>query len=542
MHIKSRVALSTLVSVVMLIVLFLATLFFFLPNSTRAADEAVCAILARQGIPCTSDTMQQDNDLNTLSGGCGYDQYETLAKAYTPGTESAKEGTAGISKLDPDFACRLSKYISANAFGCKITIFSAYRSPQTQAKLFDAAVKKYGSVKAARKHVAPPPCSANTGAEACGTGSRHNSGLAADIHFDGSASPQTQSCLQVWYAAGQYKLAFPLSKGKPNGHEPWHIEPSGAVSGETQGSASAPTPPPASGIGDQLRCSLLGQCGQQQQSTAAAIACATSGGTWQLNQCVCPPGAPSLSGRCLMQQQPPQAPQAPQAPSGGAPSAGGGSTPQAPSGGSSVGTPIAPLPNAIQKCSNEPADAVCGKRTQCQDTTSSGSCTVGSEKTYLNRCFLNLEKATYLYAGPCNEDALGAIINQDTQPTTTEPQTTVTLVGGTSTSESIQNLGSQSTTLSPQTPPTATTSQSASTAIQSPVPEQTFSEETGSFSGTSESTFGDASGLQSILNGIQTILTRMQSLFTPMRYTLGIGGSQPTYDDVHFEDDIPLGE
>mgnify|MGYP002140046610 FL=1 len=38
----------------------------------------------------------------------------------------------------------------------QLQVYSGYRSPERQAQLWDAALKKYGSPEAARKWVAPP--------------------------------------------------------------------------------------------------------------------------------------------------------------------------------------------------------------------------------------------------------------------------------------------------------------------------------------------------------------------------------------------------
>lgn len=84
----------------------------------------------------------------------------------------------------------------------KISIYSGFRSPEHQKRLWDRALKKYGSANAARMWVAPPGKS------------RHNKGTAADLRY---ASPD----MRKWAHknAGKYGLHFRM------GHEPWHIEP-----------------------------------------------------------------------------------------------------------------------------------------------------------------------------------------------------------------------------------------------------------------------------------------------------------------------------
>lgn len=103
--------------------------------------------------------------------------------------------------MDAAFAAKLNALIAAS--GGRLRITSGYRSVQRQKELFDAAVRKYGSVAAARKYVAPPGHS------------KHNEGIAADLSGD-----------LAWAHAhaAQFGLYFPMS------WETWHIEPVGSRS------------------------------------------------------------------------------------------------------------------------------------------------------------------------------------------------------------------------------------------------------------------------------------------------------------------------
>lgn len=146
-------------------------------------------------------------------GSCS-DPYPLLLSRYTPGPQSATEGTKGITQLNPDFACRLSRFLSKYP---SVRIVSAYRSDATQARLWQAALVKYGGASAARKWVAPPGSS------------MHNKGLAADL------ANVTEAMRR---AASTDGLVFRMA------HEGWHIEPLGAVSGDTpvdDGSSPAPS-------------------------------------------------------------------------------------------------------------------------------------------------------------------------------------------------------------------------------------------------------------------------------------------------------------
>ena len=121
--------------------------------------------------------------------------------------------------MNRDFASRLQQLVEAS--GGRIRMTSGYRSEQRQKQLFDAAVKKYGSVAAARKWVAPPGKS------------NHGRGIAADLSGDLKLAHRL---------AGQYGLHFPMS------WEPWHIEPVGVVE---KADPEAYTPDPDTGLPPQ---------------------------------------------------------------------------------------------------------------------------------------------------------------------------------------------------------------------------------------------------------------------------------------------------
>ena len=106
---------------------------------------------------------------------------------------------ATLDGLEEDFRRRLEALVAAS--GGKVTIRSGYRSVEEQQRLWDNAVKKYGSPEAARKWVAPPGKS------------NHNKGFAVDLGGDLRLAAQL---------APQFGLYFPMK------HEPWHIEPVGS--------------------------------------------------------------------------------------------------------------------------------------------------------------------------------------------------------------------------------------------------------------------------------------------------------------------------
>lgn len=134
-------------------------------------------------------------------------------------------GAAGrsdsISGLDPAFRAAIEQMMAAAPpdIASELRIMSAFRSPEVQAKLWQNALRKYGSAAAARKWVAPP------------NRSQHGFGKAIDWQY---ASDNARDWARA--NAGNFGLTFPLS------HEPWHMELAGARGG------GSPTPAPAGGV------------------------------------------------------------------------------------------------------------------------------------------------------------------------------------------------------------------------------------------------------------------------------------------------------
>lgn len=118
---------------------------------------------------------------------------------------------SGTQGLTADFSQRLTQFIlDAKAQGIDLGIGSGYRSYEKQKRLWEQALKKYGSPEKARKWVAPPG------------GSFHNKGLAVDLNSNGQfLGKEANSKATEWAHANakKYGLHFRM------GHEPWHIEP-----------------------------------------------------------------------------------------------------------------------------------------------------------------------------------------------------------------------------------------------------------------------------------------------------------------------------
>ena len=224
---------SVSLSRVIVILVVLLAVFFY----ARFVQGAIPTDLPPDQLPA--------EEFKRVTGGCAQNPYPLLRERYRPGTQSSREGANGINRLNGDFACRLAKFLAKFPSVC---INSAYRSPETQAILFRNAVAKYGSEAAARKNVAPPGKS------------MHNKGRAADLcNLPANAKSE----------ASKDGLTFRM------GHEPWHIEPTGAVSGSQPGGegTAAPSPP----ISRAIRNAINPQPAQQPppqvtpaQTTASA--------------------------------------------------------------------------------------------------------------------------------------------------------------------------------------------------------------------------------------------------------------------------------
>lgn len=115
--------------------------------------------------------------------------------------------------LQPEFASGVYNMVqAAHAAGIPLQITSAYRSPEVQAKLFEDAVRKYGSPQAARKWVAPPGRS------------QHNRGTAVDFAVNGGLIRDANSPEAKWIKenAERFGLSVPMA------WEPWQVEPMGS--------------------------------------------------------------------------------------------------------------------------------------------------------------------------------------------------------------------------------------------------------------------------------------------------------------------------
>lgn len=141
-------------------------------------------------------------------------------------TRLVGHGADHIDGMQPELQDRLA-YMMESAppeIAADLGIFSGARSVQRQTELWNAALKKYGSVAEARKWVAPPPGVAGS------KGSQHNHGRAADLSYKGKSLKNAPQNVLNWVHenAEKFGLSFPLA------NEPWHIEVAEARGGKAQ--------------------------------------------------------------------------------------------------------------------------------------------------------------------------------------------------------------------------------------------------------------------------------------------------------------------
>lgn len=161
------------------------------------------------GMPAMGNAPHFDDFQASLAGGAASPTgWRSIGDLLAPG-----KSMSHASGLDPEFARRIEAMFNAPDAPPGLEIFSGYRSVEHQQRLWDEALRKYGSPEAARKWVAPPGRS-NHNPDSSGFG------RAIDVGQNGSTfsgmTPQAQQWLHQ--NAGKYGMKFPLS------NEGWHME------------------------------------------------------------------------------------------------------------------------------------------------------------------------------------------------------------------------------------------------------------------------------------------------------------------------------
>lgn len=207
-------------------------------NSTRlsGADQYALrkslepAIKDEQSKRAAGEILSLGRDVGPAEGAAGGtsagERGPTRARAFLQ--SRSNKPASHVDGLDDSFAANLAAMIDDAPPGIRegLGIYSGYRSPEHQARLWQQALKKYGSAAAARKWVAPPGRSF------------HNSGRAVDLSYNGQSLKHAPKEVRDWVHqnAGNYGMYFPM------GHEPWHIEPMGTRGNESADGADAVAP------------------------------------------------------------------------------------------------------------------------------------------------------------------------------------------------------------------------------------------------------------------------------------------------------------
>lgn len=158
--------------------------------------------LSQRAASAVSDRQDSAPETTTDTDALGFDPSGTP----TAGQEPAVGG------LNAEFAKRFKALQAAvKRAGGDLTIYSGGRSADHQAKLYDNALKKYGSESEARKWVAPP--------------GKSNHDLQAGLKYGlgpGAVASDLRGDLALAHKlASKFGLIFPLA------NEAWHIEMAG---------------------------------------------------------------------------------------------------------------------------------------------------------------------------------------------------------------------------------------------------------------------------------------------------------------------------
>ncbi|MCL6286014.1 D-alanyl-D-alanine carboxypeptidase family protein [Ruegeria sp. 2012CJ41-6] len=214
------------------------------------ANNTTQEVMAQHGGP----TVAAAEALN--QGGFDFTPYAVGGAASRPDS---------FTGLNPDMQQAVASMLQAadaelGQGALKIT--SAYRSPELQGRLYEAALKKYGSPEAARKWVAPPGRS------------QHNHGTAIDFAgADGGLLRDANSREAQWIArnASRFGLDVPMN------WEPWQVELAGARGGQPQQAGPSMSPDEAAQalhnpyVPAAMKQAIIGQFQPQQDQRTALL-------------------------------------------------------------------------------------------------------------------------------------------------------------------------------------------------------------------------------------------------------------------------------
>lgn len=202
---------------------------------------------------------------------------------YTTGGAATRD--TAIAGMRPEMQDGLAELMTAadNELGGGLQIYSGYRSPEHQASLVSQNMGKYGF--SSKDRAAWEADVASMGAEAAGEkwrpqmrangltkwvampgGSKHQSGQAADLMYNGTRLDQAPKKVQDWVRqnASRFGLSVPMS------HEPWQVETADARGGIRGTSVSELMPEGGRFTFDQMT-KFQDRLGQDQTAAEAAV-------------------------------------------------------------------------------------------------------------------------------------------------------------------------------------------------------------------------------------------------------------------------------
>lgn len=151
------------------------------------------------------------------------DQAEAVAKGVMGGLNPK------LDKVDTELATNITALLAkASEEGITLGITSGFRTAEQQAKLWEDALKKYGSAAVARKYVAPPGSS------------NHEKGDAVDINWLAGEQKKAQKFLDE--NALTFNLKFPVATEQPGGKMGFtHVELANTAKGRAKEERDAET-------------------------------------------------------------------------------------------------------------------------------------------------------------------------------------------------------------------------------------------------------------------------------------------------------------
>lgn len=130
-----------------------------------------------------------------------------------------RDTNRSVQMRKPAATAYLKMVEAARAEGVRIVPISGFRPVSYQKKLFDRAVKRYGSEQKAARSVAPPGYSEHATGWTLDLGDQSH--RATDIEPSFQSTPAFR-WLEIHSARFGFELSFPVNNPQGVNHEPWH--------------------------------------------------------------------------------------------------------------------------------------------------------------------------------------------------------------------------------------------------------------------------------------------------------------------------------